>query len=271
MGSRMPDVHAGFQDVSRSPDPAGLIEFLDVVDCLESVQAAKQRMRDLLEVQSGHVVLDAGCGLGHEALRLARLVGRNGHVLGVDKSELMIDHARERAKQAGVAVEWSVGDITRLDAADGSFDRCRAERVLMYIPDPPAAVAELVRVLKPGGRLVLFELDYGAIVVDDFEAPVTRWLDARLPHSVPSGRIGGQLSRLVRKSGLRGVQSVPHPYAVPRSVYERVVAGVLDDAVAEGALGSEAVERWRSRLPAGEGAGEGFATFLGFIVAGEKP
>jgi SAM-dependent methyltransferase len=75
-------------------------------------------------------------------------------VTGVDLSPEMIRRARARAAAAGATVEWRVGDVTRLADPFAVYDAIHARAILQFVPDVPAALRELRRVLKPGGRLL---------------------------------------------------------------------------------------------------------------------
>src|SRR5918912_1593185 len=104
----------------------------------------------------GQQVLDVGCGVGTTAIRIA---GRFGaEVTAVDIAPLMLERATANVAKAGAGEHVSVeqGDITNLRFADGSFDRVVAEAVTMFV-DRPRAARELVRVCRPGGRVLSTE------------------------------------------------------------------------------------------------------------------
>jgi ubiquinone/menaquinone biosynthesis C-methylase UbiE len=112
---------------------------------------------DLLSRFAGRAparVLDVGCGTGFLALRFAEL----GHtVSGIDLSPQMIDRARRKAKNAGQQIDFRVGDATALDSANEMYDLVVARHVIWTLPDPERGVAEWLRVLRPGGILMLVE------------------------------------------------------------------------------------------------------------------
>jgi SAM-dependent methyltransferase len=110
-------------------------------------------------------LLEVGCGMGHEIRRLAGRVAPGGSVLGIGMNHAMIDEARRRTADLGGTVRCQVGDVQRLELGD-AVDGVRTERVLMYVPDQQRAISELARVVRLGGRVVAFELDYGATLVD---------------------------------------------------------------------------------------------------------
>ena len=106
--------------------------------------------------QPGEQVLDVACGTGIVSLAMAAAVGPTGRVLGVDLSERMVESATARAQDAGVAqaqFERMNAEVLALPAA--SFDLVTCGLGLMYLPDADAALREMQRVLRPGGRAVL--------------------------------------------------------------------------------------------------------------------
>ncbi|MBA2276308.1 MAG: methyltransferase domain-containing protein, partial [Chloroflexia bacterium] len=77
----------------------------------------------------------------------------------MDASARMIEEAPRRAAAAGIAAEFARMDAQHLDLPDAVFDGVRAERLLQHVPDPDAALAEFVRIAKPGARIVVWEAD----------------------------------------------------------------------------------------------------------------
>jgi ubiquinone/menaquinone biosynthesis C-methylase UbiE len=99
-------------------------------------------------------VLDVGSGTGFIALRFAEL----GHtVTGIDLSPLMIDRALSKAERAGFEIDFRVGDGSALDFEDEVFDIVVARHVVWNLPNPERGVAEWLRVLRPGGQLIVIE------------------------------------------------------------------------------------------------------------------
>ncbi len=108
-------------------------------------------------VQPGDAFLDLCCGTGDIALGLAR---RGAKVTGLDFSEPMLEAARRRCASAGVAgVRWVRGDAQHTPFPDGAFDGATISYGLRNLADWPAGLAEMIRVLRPGGRLLI--LDFG--------------------------------------------------------------------------------------------------------------
>ena len=119
----------------------------------------RERAADRAELSSGGAALDLCCGTGDLALELARRVGAGGRVVGCDFSERMLELARRKAGQRGVPqarFEWA--DALELPYEEGSFDAVTVGFGARNLADLERGLAEMARVLKPGGRAVILEI-----------------------------------------------------------------------------------------------------------------
>jgi SAM-dependent methyltransferase len=118
---------------------------------------------DAVGVHEGMRVLDLGCGGGDVTLALAQLVGAQGAVVGIDVDDVKLGLAREDAADAGMQhVEYRVGDATSLDARD-EYDVVYARLLLTHLADPAAMLARMVAATRPGGTVVVEDLDHSAV------------------------------------------------------------------------------------------------------------
>jgi ubiquinone/menaquinone biosynthesis C-methylase UbiE len=119
----------------------------------------RARLREVLAPRPGERVLEVGPGTGYYSLSVAEWIGPDGVLDVFDLQQEMLDHTMRRAGERGVAnLEAMRGDARRLPYLEGTFDAAFLAAVLGEIPDQEAALRELARVLKPGGRLVVGEL-----------------------------------------------------------------------------------------------------------------
>ena len=143
-------------------------DYLDKVADSDVIRHVAERAMELLALSPGAKVLELGCGNGVVLPRLAKAVGVEGRVVGVDHSLDLMAQARDkvRAEGLGDCVDLQVGDAYALPFADGYFDAAHCERVLMHLERPNAVLAELARVVKPGGVIVAAEPDWMGIRID---------------------------------------------------------------------------------------------------------
>jgi arsenite methyltransferase len=205
----------------------------------------RRLVHEALGAAPGERVLDVGCGPGFFVAELLDRVGPEGAVAGTDRSpEMLAAAARRCARRANV--EFHRADATALPVAGGAFDRALCVQVLEYLPDPDAALAELHRALRPGGRLVVWDIDWATVSwhSDDPERMerVLRAWDRHLAHpSLPR-----TFAPRLRAAGFVDVALEGHAFAsaefsadafgvAAMSLIEPFVAGQADVGAAEAA------------------------------------
>ena len=191
------------------------------------------------EVREGDIVVDLGSGAGIDLLIAAKRTGPGGRVIGIDMTDAMIERARANIAQAGVEgfVEVRKGLIEDMPIESGSVDWVISNCVINLSPQKSRVFAEIVRVLKPGGRMLVSD-----IVVDDLPEELRR--NQALYNSCVSGAIS-------EKDYLAGLRNAGLTDVLVRTRH------VYDDGQLESLIASEIVEPGDRRGGCGCGCGGG--------------
>jgi SAM-dependent methyltransferase len=261
------DLHMAFRDPRRAPT-SGLTGFLEDADRLPGMRSVQLAIRRAIALGPGMRLLDAGCGIGLETSRLAAAHPRT-RVIGLDRNPGLLEIARAREPRPR-NLEWLEADLTAMDLPEASFDAIRTERVLMYLPDGAfeQVLGDLARLLCPGGRLALFELDYGATILapgsagDGAARRAAEALCAALAQPLAGRRIPG----LITATGLIDVVATPFSFAVTASMWRRIVR----DTLTAGPALDPGVRAWLDEQDAAVGRGEFGAAFTGMLTTARR-
>jgi ubiquinone/menaquinone biosynthesis C-methylase UbiE len=136
--------------------------FHDTFSCHGKWRQLRQRTINLARMHPGDAVLDVGCGTGTLAIEVACRVGRAGRVVGVDPGTQQIARARSKAVRRHLPIEFQIGVIEQLPFPDQTFDVVFSTLMMHHLPAPlkRQGLAEIARVLKPGGRLVIADFKH---------------------------------------------------------------------------------------------------------------
>ena len=193
--------------------------------------------------------LDVGCGGGDVTLELARRA-HAGHVVGIDLDEAKLEIARAEAREAGADnIDYRCLDLRNPDL-ESAYDVVHARFVLSHLVDPQAAVDGLVRVLRPGGALVVVDIEKAATLCEPPHRSFERYIElytlaARARGVDPD--IGPRLPAILANAGLRPVQvNVVQPVGRQPKGYEgdvKLTAPVTLESIADAILALNAAER----------------------------
>jgi SAM-dependent methyltransferase len=157
------------------------------------------------EIQPGERVLDCGSGAGADAIIAARLVGPSGRVIGIDMTPEMLAKARVNAAEAGLTnVEFREGILEALPVEAGWADVVISNGVLNLVPDKAVALAEMFRVLRPGGRLQAADIVLERPVSASSKQDVSLWTGC-----IAGGLLADELRGLIVAAGFTTVEVVP--------------------------------------------------------------
>jgi len=212
-------------------------------------QRRRRLVHEALNAQPGERVLDVGCGPGFYVAELLDRVGKTGAVVGVDVSAEMLNLARRRCEgQANVA--FHDASATALPAADSSFDAALSVQVLEFVADVDAALAEIRRVLRPGGRVVLWDVDWSTVswhseTPDRMSRVLHAW-DAHLSHpSLPR-----TLAARLKAAGFESIVTEGHAFAsaefTPEGYGCAILPGIARYVAGHEGITEEEAQSWAS-------------------------
>ena len=230
----------------------------------------------LLGVAEGDRVLDVGCGSGVVTRELARRVGPSGRAVGVDPSPAFLAVARELAEAEGLAgrMEFHEGSALALPFPDGAFDVAIAATVLSHTPGGEAAIPEMARVVRPGGRVGVFDLDTDMTSVTHPDRALTRRIVAATSDaSAVDGWLSRRLPMLFARAGLQDVRVrgfFPLD-AEPRGFYAGMMERAAETAVTTGAITDTERRGWLDALHTEQERGPVIAGRLHIFTWGRKP
>lgn len=225
-------------------------------------------MLERIALAPGEAVLDVGCGPGSDVFDMFQLVGPTGRLVGLDASEVMIAEARRRANELRVPITFEVGQIQALPFPDGTFDVCRAERVLEHLPDAELALAEMVRVTRPRGRIVVFDIDWDTLIIDHPDKETTRTIVLSYSDSIRNGWIGRQLPRRFKEQNLKVVSVDPVQVFVHYAMAKLFLGSHFALLEANGTLSASVAQQWWNHLEYAEERDALLISFTAFIVVG---
>jgi arsenite methyltransferase len=251
---------------------------LDFNEEMAAELEAVYRRRDILRrralvheavaAQPGDRVLDAGCGPGFYVAETLERVGPEGSVVGVDASGPMLAVAARRC-EGHDNVSFHEGEVTSLPVGDSDFDRAMSVQVLEYVRDIPAALAELLRVLRPGGRVVIWDVDWATVSwhsrdPDRMQRFLTAWDGHLADPSLPR-----TLAPRMREAGFEDVQMQGHAFAtadVDADSYAGALVPLMTDYV-----GTDEADEWAEEQRELQRSGESYFACIQLCFTGMRP
>lgn len=263
---------AQWSEIDQASEPESFVQFMDRVRPNEDDPAQYGNLFEQLAAQPGEYVLDIGCGTGGAARALAHQVKGINRVIGVDNSRLMIEVAQKRAAGLNLPIEYQVMDAHHLRFDDDTFDGCYSLGVFEIIKVPRQVLAEMIRVLRPGGRLVINTTDTDARMIDATDREVTRKIIHYVSDYEMNGWIGRQLPGYCHEMGLTDIKVETRSWVITN--YERWAEsawrGYAERAHTHGVISATQLADWFRDLEARHQAGRFFATTTFFSISAKK-
>ncbi len=228
---------------------------------------------DRLALASDARVLDLGCGTGVVSRGIAARSGFAGQVVGLDHSPRLIEAARRLTAEAGMAdrVTFEAGDATALPYPDAAFDAVVAHTTISHVGDPLALLTEAARVVRPAGRIAVFDGDYASWTFDHPDPVFAKAMDeAFIATVVNNPRVLRELPRLLRQAGLEREDLLAWVYADigAGGFYRNAIEVYAPLMVRAGLMPADRVEAWLQyqRGAMAEGVFFGSCNYYAYIV-----
>ena len=210
------------------------VKALEAIYGTRDVLRRRSLVQEAIGAAAGERILDVGCGPGFYVAELLERVGPQGHVTGVDTSAPMLDVAARRVgSQANVELVNS--PATQLPFAEAAFDGAISVQVLEYVDDVALALGELRRVLRPGGRLVVWDVDWETVSMHSADpSRMRRVLDAWDRHLVHRS-LPQTLAASLRQAGFDDISLAAHSFATTEftpDTYGASLVGVVESYLA---------------------------------------
>jgi arsenite methyltransferase len=263
-----------FARVAQLRFNADMVDFLEVVNHRRDIVRRRNLVHEAIAVRPGERVLDVGCGPGFFVAELLDGVGKQGWVTGVDMEPTMLAVAGKRTEgHANVAFYKS--EATSLPLPDSMFDAAISVQVLEYVQDVSAALAEMHRALRPGGRVLIWDIDWATVSWRSADAGrMQRMLDAWGRH-LAHPALPRALAPLLRDAGFVDVTMRGHTFATneldPETHGGAITPLVVQYAVEQGGMDTAAAAAWRAEQDQLAAKGAFYFACIQFCFTARKP
>ena len=261
--------------MSQIPFDEDLSRKVERIYTTPDVLAQRRQVLQSLDLTRGEHVLDIGSGPGLLAYDMALAVGPQGRVCGIDLSAAMIAMSAKRCADQPW-VEFQTADAIELPYPDDAFDAAVSTQVYEYVSDIPAALTELHRVLRPGGRALILDTDYGSLGIHT-EDPrrMARFL-AEWDHHFGPPHLPRTLSRQLRDAGFlgAGTRGVPHVQCGIRRQHIRkkgMLAMMASFAVGRKGISQSEADAWFAEFSTLNDQGLFFFSLNRYLFVAGKP
>ena len=165
-------------------------------------------------------------------------------------------------------LEFRVGDACAVPYPDGFFDVARSERLFLYLPNRLAAIQEMKRVVKAGGRVWLIDTDIDSTAVYSSKPELMRKMTSIVATSMPNPNSGRELPALAKQAGLRNIETEIFAISTPHDFFLRAMASSLLKAAEDGIVPRSEVEECLGEQASLHAKGDFFQAWLFVVLSG---
>lgn len=237
----------------------------------------KKLSYEALNLQTNRKILDVGCGPGIDCSNMAKLTPQGWQFTGVDFDDRMIEAATAAAQQLGLSekLDYQQADAYELPFEQSVFCATRSERLLMHLDNPELALSEMVRVTKPGGKLVVIDTDWASLSSATGNDLIERKICHHLANDMlPNGYSGRNLAGQFKDLQLENIAINVNAFSVNDPIVWRLM-GQLDQveqsAIASGVVTQEDISQWHDCIKKHFEAGKFHATLNLTLAVGTLP
>ena len=184
------------------------LHYLELVSAVEQIKDYKTKSFQKMNLSSGNIVLDLGCGNGDDVVSMSNLIGSKGKVIGLDVNDEAIKSALTKV-QPGSNIEFLQHNGEKLPFEDNYFDSIRSDRVFQHLKYPGKVLQEAIRVTKPEGTITIIDPDWDTLVIDSSDFRMTRKIIQTISDAILNPWMGRQIYRLMKEKSLINLDIEP--------------------------------------------------------------
>jgi arsenite methyltransferase len=255
----------------HSKPEKGTAERFETLYQSPKVLARRQKAHQMLGLGLGESVLDIGFGPGFYAAEMADAVGSSGHIDGIDTSESMLALAKARCARLPW-VTLRLGDAVQLPYPDSTFTAALGSAVYSYVADLRKALAELSRVLRPGGRALIIDLDWDTLVWHSTDPVRMKRITSVWQAEYANPRLPRTLAPHLRQAGLQ-VEQLEANVMLSTEIdpYGEGVTNLMSAAAGQQGITPEEVAAWEADLQQLASSGAYFFSLNQYLFLVRKP
>ena len=247
------------------------VKYLNQVSTLDAIKEYKLTSFKVLEIEKGFKILDVGCGTGDDVKTMAKDVGNEGKVVGIDVNEEAIKTAKEKFQDKNLL--FINQNVEQIPFDDNYFDAVRSDRVFMHLINPIKVFDEMIRVTKPKGKIMVLDVDWDSLLVHSDNKKVTRAVLRSWSDSIHNSWMGRQLYPLFKERKLLDIKLDTKPLFLTdlkTADYAWSLKKTLEKVVQSGEITKQEAEDWWNELEQKDKEGLFVAFAVGMSVVGTK-